>query len=329
MQQVREEDRKPGGGVLTAFGALVTAVFVVWAVLPLTGLDTHRYVIALVSLTPYAVPCGALLLVVALMLRRWLIALVVALTTAGLVVGVAPRALTDEQPAEGAPLRMLSINTHLGEASPERIVDLVRTHRVDVLSVQELTPGLAAALDRAGLTDVLPHRVYQPAPGGEGTGIASRFPAAPLSLVPETTLNQPSARIDVPGAGPVEVVAVHPIYPVGADTAGAWSRELAALPDPPAEDAPPRVLAGDFNATLDHTRVRAMLGRGYTDAADATGSGLLPTWPDGWFPPPVTIDHVLVSEDIGVRGYRTYEVPGADHRAILADLVVTPGGTPG
>ena len=35
-----------------------------------------------------------------------------------------------------------------------------------------------------------------------------------------------------------------------------------------------RILAGDFNATLDHPELRALLDRGYVDAADAAGAGL-------------------------------------------------------
>ena len=40
-----------------------------------------------------------------------------------------------------------------------------------------------------------------------------------------------------------------------------------------------RILAGDFNATLDHPELRAVLDRGYVDAADAASGGLKPTWP--------------------------------------------------
>jgi endonuclease/exonuclease/phosphatase family metal-dependent hydrolase len=83
------------------------------------------------------------------------------------------------------------------------------------------------------------------------------------------------------------------------------------------------VLAGDFNATLDHSPLRGLLGRGYDDAAEITGDGLRPTWPaaDAWRPP-VTIDHVLVSGGIGVQRYETFTVSGSDHRALLAHVVV-------
>jgi endonuclease/exonuclease/phosphatase (EEP) superfamily protein YafD len=59
------------------------------------------------------------------------------------------------------------------------------------------------------------------------------------------------------------------------------------------------------------------------DAADAAGEGLSPTWPAGQvFPPPVTIDHVLADERIEVGDVSIRDLPGSDHRAVLAQLFV-------
>lgn len=62
---------------------------------------------------------------------------------------------------------------------------------------------------------------------------------------------------------------------------------------------------------------------GYSDAADASGDGLVPTFPNaGQLPPMITIDHVLFSGPIRVRRFRAHDVAGSDHRAIVAELVV-------
>jgi endonuclease/exonuclease/phosphatase family metal-dependent hydrolase len=81
------------------------------------------------------------------------------------------------------------------------------------------------------------------------------------------------------------------------------------------------LLIGDFNATLDHAAVRRLLDTGYVDAADAVGNGLTPTW-QASLVPPVSIDHVLVEEGIGVRAVRVHDIARSDHRAVVADLVV-------
>ena len=47
------------------------------------------------------------------------------------------------------------------------------------------------------------------------------------------------------------------------------------------------------------------------------------TWPAGRpFPPLVTIDHVLVSDELAVVGDATLRLPGSDHLAVTADLAL-------
>ena len=308
--------------VTSALLVLFTLPFLCWAALPLLGFDSNRYTSALVALTPYAVPAGFVIVVFALALRRWLTSMVLGVVIALLVVSIGPRVIPNSALAEGIPLRILSSNLYLGQGDPARVVDLVRRNRIDVLAVQELTPAVVSALDREGLSRMLPHRVFHAGPGGSGTGIASRYPLRELSLVPPTTLAQPSARVDLPGAPDVDVVAVHPVIPVGHDTAR-WKRELGSLPESTGPEQTPRVAAGDFNATLDHTPVRGLMGRGYADAAERTGRGLRPTWPnEGQVPPVVPLDHVLAGGGVAVRDYRTFDVAGSDHRAVFAELAV-------
>jgi endonuclease/exonuclease/phosphatase family metal-dependent hydrolase len=92
--------------------------------------------------------------------------------------------------------------------------------------------------------------------------------------------------------------------------------------DQPVADGGLRVLAGDFNATLDHSLVGDLLGSGYHDAADATGNGLTATWPQqGWKPVPgVTIDHVLADSRMAIRAFGVHALPDTDHRPVFAEL---------
>ena len=78
-------------------------------------------------------------------------------------------------------------------------------------------------------------------------------------------------------------------------------------------------MAGDFNATLDHSELRAVLARGYVDAADAAGAGLKPTWSGGG-PLRLTIDHVLVDDRIRVVSYEVVHLHGSDHSAVIVKL---------
>lgn len=125
-----------------------------------------------------------------------------------------------------------------------------------------------------------------------------------------------------PGAEPFRVRSVHPMAPAGPRTTRQWKENYEHFP-PAGEPGPPWVLAGDFNATLDHRPLRELIDTGYRDAGDATGKGLVTTWPsDLKWPLPVTLDHVLFAEPVKVTGFEVVGVTGSDHRAVFADLVV-------
>lgn len=282
-----------------------------------------------VAFTPYVAGWSLLALVAALALRRRWPAVVAGVSAAALVAVVAPRALPAGQPAAHGPtVRLLTANLLHGDADPGELVGLVRRHRVDVLVVQEFTPGAAAGLDRAGLGALLPHRQLNPEVGTTGSGLYSRFPLSDPQVRRNRGFNftQASATIAAPGAPPVRVESAHPAAPWSVSVVDDWRTDLAGQP-PATPDGPLRILAGDFNATLDHAPLRALLDTGYADAADAVGAGLVGTWGpyDGDPIPPVTIDHVLVDRRIAVRAVDVHGLPGSDHRAVLAELRLPTG----
>ncbi len=163
-----------------------------------------------------------------------------------------------------------------------------------------------------------------PAPGSSGAGLFSRWSLEDVALIPGSTarLSMPQALLRVPRAARVEVVDAHPPPPTGSQQVSDWERGLRSLPSADPEGVV-RILLGDFNATLDHQALRDVLDRGYVDAADAVGKGLTPTWPrQRLLPPTVTIDHVLVDERVRVSDVGIHELPGSDHRAVTADLVL-------
>jgi endonuclease/exonuclease/phosphatase family metal-dependent hydrolase len=138
--------------------------------------------------------------------------------------------------------------------------------------------------------------------------------------MPPVGHQMPAALISLPGGKPIEFIDAHPYPPLGRQVSN-WNEALAAFPSASTDRV--RILAGDFNASLDHAAMRGLLARGYKDAADQVGAGLIPTWPaNKRVPPIITIDHVLVDERVGVREVSVHDVPGTDHRAVLAELTV-------
>ncbi|MFI6760710.1 endonuclease/exonuclease/phosphatase family protein [Micromonospora sp. NPDC050417] len=295
-----------------------------WAVVRFGGLEQGPLV-QLLAFTPYVVVGTLVPLGLALALRRFTAAAVAALVTLSLAAAVAPRALADERPnATGPAIRVLTANLLFGTADATALIALVRDERVDVLAVQEFTPDIAARLDQLGLDDLLPHQQLGAEIGARGTGLYARFPLRDGGVRRNGgSFLQAYATVLVPGAPPLLVESVHPLAPHSLDVLPFWQADLEAEP-PASPDGPVRVLAGDFNATLDHVLLRRLLETGYTDAADATGNGLTGTWGpyDGDLIPPVTLDHVLVDRRIAVHDSSVHRLPGSDHRPVLATLTL-------
>jgi endonuclease/exonuclease/phosphatase (EEP) superfamily protein YafD len=88
----------------------------------------------------------------------------------------------------------------------------------------------------------------------------------------------------------------------------------------PAPADPPRVLAGDFNATADHAQFRRLLRLGHVDAAAQLGRGLIPTWGPAGRPALLTLDHVLLDPRCAVLAASVHQLPGSDHRAVYAEF---------
>ncbi|MFD5829575.1 endonuclease/exonuclease/phosphatase family protein [Lentzea sp. NPDC060358] len=320
---VTTEVKARKSGFVTFLLVVCAILFVVAAMVRLLGIDGNRYMIAATSLTPYITVAGLLVGLFALFRKRWVVGLTMTLVGVVMVANVVPRAFPDARPnGVGQQVRLMTSNLLTGIADAEAVMREVKARGVDILAMQELTPAMVRDLERAGLDQVLPNRVFLDEPGGSGSGIASRYPLQQRTLTPPGTLQQAAALVDLPGKD-IEVVSVHPLPPVVSEGPEAWQRELAGLPSPDSTGAI-RVLAGDFNATLDHVGLTRLLNKGYVDAADQVGKGLIHTWPSagGIWPPPVTIDHVLVDSKILVDTLDVFNVPGSDHRAIVTQFVV-------
>ncbi|GAA3822533.1 endonuclease/exonuclease/phosphatase family protein [Sphaerisporangium flaviroseum] len=301
---------------------LAVTPFAAWAVARLGGLERGSFPAQIMSATPYAAAGSLLPLLLSVLSRKKAVTAVAFATTAALGFSVLPRAFGEAQTAPGRPFTLLTANLFFGRGDAGTVVDLVRRHRPDILSTQELTPGAVEDLDAAGLKELMPYRVLEDEWNAAGSGIYSSHPITQLKgLFPVIGHNMPAVKLTMPGGAEVEVVDVHTLPPLGRQIF-AWTEGLRALPPGPAS-GPFRILAGDFNASLDHAEMRRLVGRGYHDAGDITGGGLTPTWPaNKRVPPLITIDHVLVDQRISVRNYQVYDVPGTDHRAVLTELTL-------
>lgn len=275
----------------------------------------HRWpLIPIVAFTPQAVLWMLLPLAIALLLRARWTALAIGVAMVWLIVLIAPRTISDGQPeANGRTVHLLTANLLVGGASLPDLEKVIDQADPDIIALQEVTPENVAALRAAGVMKSRPHVLGSPEPGSTGYVTISRWK---LTEVPGSVL-PPGRWPEMRVAGtPIRFRNIHPSSPLKRVPSTSWRASLAAIP--PTEGRM-RVVAGDFNATLDHRAFRSVLDRGYRDAGDQTGNGLKWTW-DVTRNGRLVIDHVLVPPGVAVSDYAVHNIPGSDHNAVTVTL---------
>ncbi|WP_280345890.1 endonuclease/exonuclease/phosphatase family protein [Nocardia neocaledoniensis] len=314
---MRAQVVRVGTVVLSAAATLAGAAGVA---LHFTGWTAEPVVLA-ASATPYLLG-GALVGAVGFAASRQWVATGVAAVVAALGVATQVPLYVADGGGDGPALTVMQANLLFDGADPAALVGAVREREVAVLTVNELTRTAVTDLGAAGLDELLPYRYLAPGQTASGTGIWSRFPLSDTVEYDGYVLNQISATATVPDIGPVSVYAFHPVPPIY-DTV-VWADELSRL-DGVLRRAPadrPVIVGGDFNATYDHVRFRALIAGRFADAAAQAGAGHLVTYPtDQRVPPLVGIDHILLADAHAVT-VETVDLPGADHRALVARIIV-------
>lgn len=267
---------------------------------------------------PSIVPAGLALAAVAARRERRGLAWVLGGTALAAGAVVLPRTRPKPQPpAAGRKLRIMSANVLKGAGNPEWLVSLVGVRQPDVLALQEQGPEYRRALAKAGLFDVLPHRVVGHGHRLNDAAIVAKYPLEPLAEhLPSVFVG---ASLALPGGDPVPLLSAHPIPPATPRTERHWARTLAALAGASGDFAG-GVLAGDFNATVDHPQFRALLAQGWRDAAGEMGQGARSTWAGRLGLMRLTIDHVLVPPGSAVESFRIDHLPGSDHRVLTVTI---------
>jgi endonuclease/exonuclease/phosphatase (EEP) superfamily protein YafD len=307
------------------FTALV-AVFTVPDLL--FGLDERSPFAQLVSFRPWVlagvVALLVLLLVVMVFERRVLPfvagVLVVLLVGCGVML---PRVVPDPVPTTGTPFTVLAFNTLEGGSDVQQLAALIDQQRPDVVALSEagvpysdkLAP-LVAPLGYHLHTSIGPRRRDV---GGVTAVVSDRLGDVHVRIGNETS-SFPYVELSGAGLGGMRVVAFHSVAPVPGSVPE-WRSDLALLKQWCAGPTP-AIVAGDFNATLDHSVLRNAIS-GCEDAAAQRGAGLVPTWG----PTPRSrdllgpqIDHVIANDGIAAETFEVHDIAGSDHRAILTRL---------
>lgn len=232
-----------------------------------------------------------------------------------------------------ASVRVMTWNTAGGAADAETIARTAVAMQADIVSLPETTEDVGIAVAVAMRDLGAPMWVHNENYEGWDANWTSVLISPDLGdyAVVESTVDGTTNTSEVPsvvampvdGNGPI-VVAVHAVAPRQAYMAD-WRSDLQWLADQCATDSV--IMAGDFNATLDHMANLGVggadLGRCH-DGAAATGTGGVGTWttsvPSLLGTP---IDHVLSTSGWVATGsvvLTSLDASGSDHRPLVVQL---------
>jgi endonuclease/exonuclease/phosphatase (EEP) superfamily protein YafD len=287
----------------------------------------HRTLYVVIA-SPYLMVAAPLALLILLWGRRWVMASAAACLSVALVAIQLPWYVGDapNSPSASAEVKVMTINMLYGLADPNAVTRAARDG-ADIVLVQELTPAAVRGLSSAGIKKAFPYQALDARPVSAGVGVYSRYPITDSSRIGGYQLAMVLARVRVPQvAQDVSVLSVHLDAPWPRPIVG-WQTDIAKFPstlsDVAADAGDGAVLVGgDFNSTIDMLPFRELLTNGYQDAARQAGSGRTFTYPaNKRYPPVIGIDHVLTRNATAVST-STVELPGTDHRAFLATVMV-------
>lgn len=233
-------------------------------------------------------------------------------------------------------VRVLSWNTAGDKVSAPQIAQQILDQGADIVALPETTEAvgeeIAVMLREQGHPMWVHHVQFQPdvvdGPKSWHTTVLVSPDLGEYSVIESSedgsnnTGSVPSAVLmPVDGSGPT-IVAVHAVAPRVEDM-DQWSSDLRWIADQcPEGDF---LLAGDFNATVDHMAGLGVEGgdMGYCrDVASRTGNGYSGTWPSSLAPLlSAPIDHVMASPNWTPTGSVVIgDAGGSDHRGLVVQL---------
>ncbi len=217
-------------------------------------------------------------------------------------------------PGAGPRLDVVAFNVQASNRQRPAVMDWVRGQDADLVFFVESSFEWEDAAERAALPYTIAERVPLSRVFGisllvrDGLAVESR----PLLLGDRGAVE---ATVSLDGLR-VAVLAIHPRSPTSKERADRRDEYLRLVASWARSQEVPALVVGDFNATPWSSSFRRLTaGAGLRNSQ--VGFGLQPTFPAGWGPLMIPIDHALHTPDLAVEERRTGPPLGSDHRPLL------------
>ncbi|MDC0435025.1 endonuclease/exonuclease/phosphatase family protein [bacterium] len=262
------------------------------------------------------------LLCLALGLRRYGIALTLAfcLSVHLFDVGKSQYPLASVIGIDGPVIRVMNSNLRASNTQHAVHIQYIRQIDPDVIVFQEYNKAWEQALT-SSLVEYK-HTVSESLNGPFGIALFSKFPLEKLGSTGLENARRPYVDVAVSLADSTfRIIGTHPPPPVSEQLYLERNSMLKAMAHSTKNQSIPIVLLGDLNITPWSSHFREFINNG--ELFDGRrGFGVLPTWPAGFYPLQIPIDHVIVNDCVQVLELKTSDGLSSDHRTIWADLQV-------
>lgn len=239
---------------------------------------------------------------------------------ASLIGASSPAGSAFTRPGPSSPdLRAVFANVGRWNVHHERLIEVVRRVRPDIIGLAEIDDAWLESL--SVLADEYPFRSVAPRDDNFGVGLLSRFPLSNTAVESLGRADLPSilATVETP-TGAWRVIVTHPVPPFHAAAFASRNIVMAGIAARVRTDGPPTVVLADLNATPWSPYVRDLR---HNAGLNSSASGLRAryTWPAGFPPLALELDHCLFSDRAAAVGHRVLDGIGSDHFPILCELV--------
>ena len=222
-------------------------------------------------------------------------------------------------PADDTRLTILHLNTRAANPAKEEVVELVRAAEADVIFLAEVTPDLLGLLAAADL----PYEQVAGTPESTRIGIVAlaRTSAVSGRLINLGKSEVPGVLLEAPlGNRTIEILGFHTSSPGEEKRSADRNDQLAGAAALVAARERPMALIGDFNATPWTGAFRELLDSGLIDGQ--RGRGVAGSWPAGWGPFQIPIDHLLHTPELTTTSFAFGPSAGSDHRSLLVAIAL-------
>ncbi|HVR35795.1 MAG TPA: endonuclease/exonuclease/phosphatase family protein [Methylomirabilota bacterium] len=227
-------------------------------------------------------------------------------------------------PVDASRLRLMVVNVNSSNPSADSVRALIDARAPALVLFMEVNDRWMELL--SPLHDHYPHRIRAPREDNFGIALFSRLPLEGTRVISPGDAGVPSIRTQVRVAGTeMLLLGTHPLPPGSAEYARLRNGQLKAVAELMRDAPRPAVLIGDLNTTPWSPHFRQLIETGGL-VNSAQGHGIQPTWPAGFWPARIPIDHVLVSPDIAVLDREVGDPIGSDHLPLIVELGIPAKG---